>query len=85
MTIRLGPNAQKLIEEKIRRGGYGSAEDVVLAGLAALEREETYGEFDAGEMESLLDQGERSGDPLDAEQVFAELRSLRSKQSGHNG
>ena len=78
MTLTLGPDAQKLIAERMKRGGYASPEEVVLAALASLEREENYGDFAPGEMNALIAEGERSGEPLDWEQVLSELRDLRS-------
>jgi putative addiction module CopG family antidote len=85
MNVTLGPAAQRMIEERMRTGAYASPEEVVTAALAALQRDEAPGDFDAGEMEKLLDAGERSGEPLDAEQVFAELRALRTRQAGKVG
>jgi putative addiction module CopG family antidote len=85
MNVTLGPVAQRMIEERIRTGAYASPEEVVTAALAALQRDEAVGDFDADEMEKLLDEGERSGDALDAEQVFAELRDLRNRRPGKVG
>jgi putative addiction module CopG family antidote len=85
MNVTLGPAAQRMIEERISTGAYASPEEVVTAALAALQRDEAAGDFDAGEMERLLDEGEHSGDALDAEQVFAELRDLRNRRAGNVG
>lgn len=74
MNVTLGPEAQKLVEERLKRGGYDTAEAVILAGLASLKRDETYGDFAPGEWDELLAEAERSGEPLDAEQVFNEVR-----------
>jgi putative addiction module CopG family antidote len=81
MTVTLGPEAQRLVEERMKRGGYASAEDVLLAGLALLEQEEQFGDFAPGEWNALIEEGERSGEPLDGEQVLAELRDLHSGKS----
>ena len=85
MNLPLGPDAQRAIEKRIERGDYSSAEEVVMAGLAALDREEGFGDFSSGELDTLLEEGEKSGDPLDGEQVLAELRALRSRQPGNAG
>lgn len=85
MNVILGPAAQKIIEARIRAGAYASPEEVLTAALAALERDELAGDFERGEMEKLLEEGERSGEPLDAGQVFAELRALRDRQAGKVG
>lgn len=82
MNISLGSDAQKIIEERIKRGGYATPEDVVLAGLDALEREEAFGAFGPGELDALLTEGEQSGEALNGEQVLTELRELRSRHTG---
>jgi hypothetical protein len=38
------------------------------------------GDFEPGELDRLLAEGERSGKPLDAEQVFKELRELGKRK-----
>ena len=85
MTISLSQETQKLVEERMKDGGYASAEDLILAALASLERQETGGDFAAGEMDDLLAQGERSGEPLDGEQVLTELRELRARHANKAG
>jgi putative addiction module CopG family antidote len=85
MNVTLGPNAQKIIEARIRTGACGSPEEVLTAALAALERDEAAGDFESGEMEKLLEQGEHGGEALDAEQVFAELRALPNRQTDKVG
>ncbi|MDB5319287.1 MAG: hypothetical protein JWN40_918 [Phycisphaerales bacterium] len=85
MAISLSPETQKLIEERMKHSGYASADDVVRAGLSSLEQQENGGEFEAGEMDRLLVEGEQSGAPLDGEQVLTELRELRSRHSNKAG
>jgi Arc/MetJ-type ribon-helix-helix transcriptional regulator len=85
MNVTFGPETRKLIEDRMKRGGYATPEEVVLAGLALLEREEDYGDFAPGELNELLAEAERSGEPIDAEQVFAELRGLGSKDTSKGG
>lgn len=85
MNVSLGPDAQRLVEERMKRGGYASPEDVLLAGLAALERDESAGDFAPGEWNELLAQGEAGGESLDGEQVLAELRELRSRSTSKAG
>ena len=60
MNVTLSPDTQKLIEERMKAGGYAVPEEVIRAGLASLEQGETYGDFAPGEWEDLLAQGERS-------------------------
>ena len=79
MNLSLPPNVQQLIEDCVRSGRYRSAEDVVAAAVAQLQQHEEAGEFEPGELERLLEEGESSGPPLDGEQVLAELRQLRER------
>lgn len=81
----LSARAKELIEQRMRHGGYASADDVILAALASLEQQERFGEFEAGEWDRLLAEGEASGEPLDGEQVLAELRALGSRRPGKAG
>jgi putative addiction module CopG family antidote len=85
MAISLTPETQEMIEQRMRQGGYASPDDVVRAGLSSLEQLENGGEFEAGEMDRLLIEGEQSGAPLDGEQVLAELRELRSRHANKAG
>lgn len=85
MSISLTPQTQKLIEDRMKHGGYATADDVVRAGLDSLRQQEALGEFDPGELNDLLDAGERSGPPLDGEQVLAELRALRESHRNKAG
>ena len=85
MTVSLPPHVQRLIEERIRSGKYRTAEDVIAAAVSTLDQQEAFGDFVAGELDALLDEGEKSGKALDGEEVLAELRELRQRQSGDRG
>lgn len=74
MHLTLTPETRQLIEERMKRGGYATAEDVLRAALATLEQQEQLGDFAAGEWDQLLAQGEAGGASLDGEQVFIKLR-----------
>ena len=80
MHLILSPEVEKLLQERMVAGGYGSAEETIVAGLSALAQNEKSGDFEASEMESLIDEGEGSGEPLDGKNVLAELRALRSRR-----
>ena len=60
MTITLSPKARKLVNDRLKSGRYGSAEDVVLAGLASLQRQEELRDFAPGELKRIAAEGERS-------------------------
>jgi putative addiction module CopG family antidote len=77
MELPLPFETQRLIEDRIKTGRYKNPADVVTAALAALDQQENAGDFSPGELDELLAAGERSGPPLDGEQVLLELRQLR--------
>jgi antitoxin ParD1/3/4 len=85
MDIALSADSKKLIDERVNSGKYASPEDVVTAALHALENDERAGEFDPGEWDRLLAEGESSGQPLDGEAVLQELRDLRSHKQNKAG
>ncbi|HYO10086.1 MAG TPA: type II toxin-antitoxin system ParD family antitoxin [Tepidisphaeraceae bacterium] len=85
MNLSLPPQIQKLIDERVRSGQYGSPEDVVAAAVATLDQQEKRGDFAPGELHRLLEDGEAGGDALDGDQVFAELRALRPREQGNGG
>ena len=80
MKLDLGPEAQRIIEEQLRARRYPDAEAVVLAALPNL----TSGgpdEFDPGEMDALLREGEASIEregALDLDAAFAARRARRT-------
>ncbi len=78
MNLSLPPRIQKLIEERVKSGKYETPEDVVAAAVAHLEQQERFGDFEPGEVDRLLEEGEHSGSPLDGDEVMAELRALRA-------
>ncbi|CAO4177413.1 type II toxin-antitoxin system ParD family antitoxin [Methylorubrum populi] len=72
VTVTLG-EMQERVEARVRSGGYASVSEVVRAGLRALEREEAAVENALGrKVQEALDD---PGQPLPADQVFAELRA----------
>jgi antitoxin ParD1/3/4 len=88
MKITLGPDAQRIIEARMKTGAYAKPEDVVLAALQSLAGEPAGEAFAPGEMDELLavanDQIDR-GDVLDGEQVLLELRELRNRSRSKAG
>lgn len=82
MVLSIDSTTQRLIQRRIRSGRYASADDVVRAGLAALSQQEITGDFEAGELDALLAEGEKSmqqGRGISADEVFKDLRR-RSQQ-----
>jgi antitoxin ParD1/3/4 len=78
VVVNLGP-LRKAVEERVRAGSYASTDEVVRAGLLALEREE------AGTNEWLTRLAEESladpGPSVPAAQVFRELRAIHDSDS----
>src|SRR5436190_5472667 len=77
MTITLPARARKLVNDRLKSGRYASAEEVVLAGLASLRRQEELGDFAPGELQRLVLEGEssiRAEGTVDADEVFRALR-----------
>jgi putative addiction module CopG family antidote len=82
MRFALSPEAERLIEERMKRGDYPTADDVVRAGLALLEQQAAEADFEPGEWDALIAEAEASGEPLDGVRVVAELRALRARHDG---
>ena len=81
MNIVLGEQTQRLLEERMKKGGYRTPEEAVRAGLTSLEQREREGEFETGELASLLavaDAEIERGELIDGEDVFREIRELSS-------
>ena len=85
MNLTLPPQIQKLIEDRVRSGRYQTPEDVVSAAVAQLDVREETGDFEPGELDALLAEGERDGESLDGEEVLAELRNLRERGAAGAG
>jgi Arc/MetJ-type ribon-helix-helix transcriptional regulator len=60
MNLSLNPDVQKLITQRVNSGKFATPEDVVAAAIIALDQQEQFGEFDVGELDDLLAEGERS-------------------------
>lgn len=82
MELRLPAKYRKMIENRVRAGKYGSAEDVIMAALMTLDGSEKYGDFAPGELDALVGEGEASAKRegvYSAEQVFKELRQRSAR------
>lgn len=83
MNVTRKPDVQQLIDDRVRSGRYASPAEVVEATVLALEQSERSGDFEAGEPDALLAEGERNieqGGTLDGEEAFrmrAERRARR--------
>lgn len=77
-SFSLGEHFSSFIDKKVEQGRYGSASDVVRAGLRLLEEEEAKLEA----LRAALDEGEASGDagPFDFKAFIASKRKQRRKR-----
>ncbi len=83
MNVSLKPEVQKLIDDRVNSGKYSSPEEVVEAAVLALDQLENFGDFEAGELNQLLAEGEESIEregTLDGEEAFRR-RTQRRKSS----
>jgi antitoxin ParD1/3/4 len=82
MNLSLNPDLQKRINDQVSSGKYSTPEDVVAAAIMALDQQEQVGDFEAGELDLLLAEGEQSIErdgTLDGDEAFR-LRSQRRAQ-----
>ncbi len=74
MTIPLDAQSERFVDAQIRTGRYGSAADVVRAGLRLLEHHEA----EAGAVRAALLEGEASGiSTRSVSQILATIEDLR--------
>lgn len=74
MTVNLKPETERMIQELLKEGKYGSAEELVNAALQQF----MYDDFEPGELDKLLAVGEqqiREGKVVDGDEVFRRLRA----------
>jgi antitoxin ParD1/3/4 len=83
MNVSLKPDVQKLIDERVNSGKYSSPEEVVEAAIIALDQLEHFGDFDAGELNGLLAEGEQSigqDGTLDGDDAFRRRAQRRAER-----
>ena len=78
MSHFLSEQTRQSIEDRMKRSGYASPDAVVAAALASLDQHERFGDFEAGELNHLLVEGESGGDFLDGAEALAARRRRRA-------
>lgn len=76
-SVTLGDHFSAFIETQVRSGRYGSASEVVRAGLRLLEEHEAK----VRALQDALIAGEESGDPIEVDPK-AFVRRMRAKHAG---
>ncbi len=77
-SVSLGDHFAEFIEEQVSRGRYGSASDVVRAGLRLLEEQETR----LRALQAALIEGEQSGQPSQFDfDAFLEDKRASARQA----
>jgi Arc/MetJ-type ribon-helix-helix transcriptional regulator len=88
MKLELPSRIQKSIQQRVKSGKYRRPEDVVAAAIVSLDQQDAIGDFTVGELDRLLKAGERdiaSGDVIDADRAFAELRRVAARKQKKAG
>lgn len=82
MNLSLPEEIQKLIEKRVKSGEYRTPEDVVAAAVQSFDAQKGFGDFEPGEMDALLAEGERSIEQegtLDGDEAFRQRRQRRAR------
>ncbi len=84
MTITVDEATSKLIEMKMQDGRFQSVQELLRKAFISLDREEApwLGDFDADELNKMLDEGLASGPLVPADDVFAELEAKSRELRG---
>jgi len=73
-SVALSPHFETFVRQQVESGRYNNVSEVVRAGLRLLEEEAQTREAKLAALRAAIAEGEASGEPIDAEIVFAELR-----------
>lgn len=69
-SITLSDHFDGFITQEIAAGHYGNTSEVIRAGLRRLEQEAQHRDV----LRAAIDEGMNSGEPVDGEEAFAQLR-----------
>ncbi len=77
MQVLLSSELQRFVDEQLASGTYATPEDVLQAAVASLRQSEKFGDFEPGELDAMMAEGERGlthGGAIGADTVFNEAR-----------
>ncbi len=83
MKLSRKPELQKVVQDRVKSGKYATPEDVVAAGILALDQQDRFGDFARGELDQLLREGEQSisrKGTVDGDQAFRRRRRDRARK-----
>ena len=83
MNVSLRPEIAKRVNQRVKSGKFASPEEVVTAAILALDQQEQLGEFEPGELNRLLAEGEENIEKhgaLDGERAYINRRARRRKR-----
>jgi len=76
MNVNLTPELVKFVQKRVKAGRYNSASEVVRDAL----RKELEAEERRDEMDRLIDEGRESGQSIDGEKAFRQIRAFIAKR-----
>jgi len=76
MNVNLTPELEQYVQEKVKSGRYNSASEVVRESL----RTQLDQDSRRKEINRLIDEGIASGEAIDGEQAFAQIREYTDKR-----
>ncbi|MBP2549608.1 antitoxin ParD1/3/4 [Neorhizobium galegae] len=82
IRIELSPDMSDLVESVVQSGDFQSPDEVVAAALNAWQAQRMVGNFSVEELDSLIQQGLDSGEPIDGEESFRRLRAEFEREFG---
>lgn len=85
MQLNISSLSERIIESRVGPGRFPNPEAVIDAALQLLEQQDSAGNFEPGELDRLLAEGERSanrGEVLDGEGTFARRIARLKAQLG---
>ncbi|WP_377299413.1 type II toxin-antitoxin system ParD family antitoxin [Rhizobium sp. SGZ-381] len=82
IRIELSPDMSDLVESVVQSGDFQSPDEVVAAALNAWQAQRMVGNFSVEELDSLIQQGLDSGEPIDGEESFRRLRAEFVREFG---